>query len=282
MRETRYDLMTSFVIATALLLAGTVILLIAVWLTNLLPEPSTLGVQMLSGEGGFEDGLPDQTLLVESPEDPSDDPSLSNDQQETQVEQILDKVISATGEASQLKLPNLYTHAFSGGNPGSADGTGGRPLGSGGPGQGGLKWEQRWYVEFAERGDLQSYAQQLDFFGIELGITFRNGRVVYLRHLSTSAVRRDSRADVGDQRLFMNWQGGKRIEADRELLARAGVSDITSGTILHFYPAETENMLIQLEREFAGQSPDKIRRTNFKVVSSENEFRFVVTSQKYR
>jgi hypothetical protein len=282
MHETRYDLASSALIAGAVGLGALVALLIAVWLSNLLPENVTLTPMMEAGDGGWEDGDPNETLNVESPEDPTDDPSLSNDQQETQLEQVLEQVIQVSDSAAQLTAPTEFSDSSSGGNPGSAEGTGGRPYGSGGPGRGGAKREQRWFVQFADKGDLKSYARQLDFFGIELGVVFRDGRIIYVKNLSTSPVKREERVSSDDQRLFMNWEGGDRIKADRELLASVGVADAENGTILHFYPTQTEQMLARLEQDYANRPPEQIRRTYFQVKRDGNAFEFTVSSQKLK
>ena len=283
MRETRYDLATSLLIAAVVLMTGTVIALISVWLSNLLPERTHLGVQMIAGEGGFVDGSPDESLNIESPENVSSDPSLSNDQQNTELQEVLDHMLTVSADASQVELPAEFTDPDSGGNPGSAEGTGGKPLGTPpASGSGGTKREQRWFVEFADSGDLLLYSQQLDFFGIELGVAWPDGRIVYLSNLSTTAVRRDTTVGNDDGRLFFGWQGGDRIKADRELLRRAGVTNVDEGMILHFYPAETENRLAELELNFANRPSSQIRRTNFRVERDGDDFVFRVTGQKYR
>lgn len=282
MTETKYDLAASALIALAVLLGAFVAVLIAIWLSNLIPTKVTLAPFLEAGDGGWEDGDPNESLNVESPEDPSDDPSLSNDQQETQMEQVLEQVVTVSDTAAALVAPNQFSDATGGGNPGSAVGTGGRPYGSGGPGRGGAKREQRWFVQFAEKGDLRSYARQLDHFGIELGVAFKDGRIVYVGSLSTTPQKREERVSAGDKRLFMNWQGGDRIKADIELLEKAGVPDAKSGTILHFYPRETEESLARLENAYANRPPEQIRRTYFQVRKTGNSFEFVVSSQKLK
>lgn len=282
MAETGYDIATSAQIAAALGLAAFVGLLIAIWLSNLLPEVVVTPIVMEVGDGGFEDGSPDESLNVESPEDPTDDPSLSNDQDVSQLEQITEQVASLSETAAALVQPNSFTDPSGGGNPGSAEGTGGRPYGSGGGGRGGAKREQRWLVQFADKGDLKSYSRQLDFFNIELGCAFPDGRIFYLKDMSTSPAVREERMSSKDKRLFMNWQGGDRIKADIELLTKAGVPDPASGTVLHFYAVATEEMMARLEQEYGGKPPDQIRRTYFQVKKAGSGYEFVVTSQKLR
>ncbi|MEZ6125895.1 MAG: hypothetical protein R3C49_22435 [Planctomycetaceae bacterium] len=282
MSETKFDVATSAQIAAALALAGFALLLIAIWLSNLLPEVTSLPVIMTAGEGGFEDGSPDETLNVESIEDPTDDPSLSNDQDMTQLEEITDQVMTLSETASALTEPNAYSDAAAGGNPGSAEGTGGRPLGTGGGGPGGTKREQRWLVEFADKGDLKSYARQLDFFKIELGCAFRDGRIFYLSSMSTSPNLREARMSSQDQRLFMNWQGGDRVQADQELFVKAGLPNPQEGTVLHFYAPETEQKMAQIELAYANKPVEQIRRTYFQVRRAGSGYEFFVANQKLR
>ena len=282
MRETRYDLTSSLVIAAGFVLVGIVVLLVAIWLSNLLPERTVAVVTMVVGTGMSENGDIDESLLVESPEDPTDDPSLSNDQEETQLEQVLEKTVSASSEAAQFQLVNKFSGSESGGTLGSSDGTSGNPFGAGASGRGGVKREQRWTVAFNDGGSLSQYAQQLDFFGIELGVVFSDGRVVYVSKLSSGFAVREARIDSGDQRLFMNWQEGNRVKADLKLLADAGVADAATGRVLHFYSAEAETLLAKVEMDYADRPADQIRRTRFRATGEPGAFHFVVESQKYR
>ena len=281
MGETSYDIATSAQIAAGLALAALVALLIAIWLSNLLPDTQAVPVIMEAGDGGFEDGSPDESLSVESPLDPTDDPAITNEQDVSQLEQITEQVVTLSQNVSELTPPSETSDQS--GNPGSADGTGGRPFGTGGGIRGGTKREQRWFVEFADKGDLRSYARQLDFFKIELGCAFKDGRMVYLKNISGSPVVRTERLNSNDKRLFMNWQGGDRVKADIELLQKAGIKDAESGMVLHFYDPATEQLLAKIEMERAGGRPaEQIRRTYFQVKKAGSGYEFVVSSQKLR
>lgn len=282
MSETKYDIATSAQIAMVLGLAAFVGILVAIWLSNLLPDHQAIPMIMETGDGGWEDGSPDETLNVESPEDPSDDPSLSNDQSESQLEQITEQIVSLSDSAATLSAPNEFSDPTGGGNPGSASGTGGRPLGTGGRGSGGTKREQRWIIQFAEQGNLKSYAEQLDFFNIELGCAFKDGRIYYLKNMSRTPVLREERMSDDDKRLYMAWQGGDRVKADLELLVKAGVRDAASGLPLHFYDPATEQMLVRLELDYGGKKSEEIRRTYFQVRKAGAGYEFAVTSQKLK
>jgi hypothetical protein len=280
----RYDLTSAALIAGVAVTLATLLTLIAIWLANLRPPNVVLNPIMAAGDGGWEDGDPNETLDVESPEDPSDDPSLANDQSDvTEIMEITEPIVEFAETAAQLVEPNEFTDSMDSGNPGSAEGTGGRPLGSGGPGRGGAKRENRWYVQFADRGNLDSYAKQLDFFKIELGALFRaEERLVYIKSLSSAKPpTREVKTGENEKRLFMNWQGGDRIEADRELFAKAGI-DASTATILHFYPPETENAMARLEVDYAGRQPQEIRKTYFQVRKAGSGYEFYVTNQKLK
>ena len=285
-KTTRYDVAVSALSTSAMFAVLALIVMIVIWLSNLLPSPQKKQVIMLPpGDGGYEDGVLNATPNVESPEDPSDDPSLANEESDvTELEEVVEQVVEIAENASAVVAPNEFTGSKNTGTPGSADGTGGRPLGSGGPGRGGAKREQRWVVEFADKGDLKSYAAQLDFFGIELGAIFRDdGRLIYLSNMS--ADKPPSReikegAAGAEQRLFMNWAEGSedRRQADVELFQKAGI-DASDAGILHFYTSETETSMATIELEFGGHTVDEIRKTYFRVRRAGNGYEFFVQKQ---
>lgn len=283
---TKYDVTVSALSTMALFAVLTLIVMICIWLSNLLPTPQKKQVIMLPpGDGGFEDGDPNATPNVESPEDASDDPSLANEETDvTELEEVVEQVVEVSENAAAVVAPNEFTGSKNTGSPGSADGTGGRPLGSGGPGRGGAKREQRWIVEFADKGDLKSYAAQLDFFGIELAAMFpAEGRLVYLSNMSADqpATREIKEGAAGaEQRLFMNWAEGseERRQADVELFQKAGI-DATAAGVLHFYSSETETLMATIEQEFGGHSAAEIRKTYFRVRKAGSGYEFYVQKQ---
>lgn len=281
---TRYDIAVSVMQTSALIAGLAFIVMLAIWLSNLLPTPVSKKVELMpAGDGGWEDGTPDATPNVESPEDAVPDPSMANEETDvTQIEEVIEQVVEVAENAAVIEAPNESTQRETSGIPGSADGTGGRPLGSGGPGRGGAKREQGWIVEFAEKGDIDTYAAQLDFFGIEVGLLLKEeSRLVYLsKFTQPQPTRREVRTGDSEKRLFLAWQDGSqdRVKADIELFKRAGI-DATAGVILHFYPAATEQTMAQLEFSYGNQQPTAIRRTYFQVRRAGNGFEFVVTRQ---
>lgn len=283
MRVTRYDRVSSGMIAVVLGLILTVIGVVAWWYTTRpAPEPVLVPLEILA-TGGYEDGSPDETLHVESPEEEIPNASPVEEQiDDLQIEEALDTVVELSDRATEQMEQIVADDPQSGGTPGSMQGTGGRPLGVGGGPGGGVPAEQRWFVRFAEDGSLDIYARQLDAFGIELGIIFPSrGELTYLSNLSRNPPsQRTVQTGANEQRLYMTWQGGQRKDADVKLIQRAGI-DPTGGIIFHFYPRETEQLLARLEQSYANRSPREIRRTYFVVVPQGNSFTFAVTRQQY-
>lgn len=280
MKVTRYDTTSSFLLATGAILGIAVFVLGMIWIMNLERgvTDDTVPIEMVGG--GYEDGAPDETLNVESPEDPSDDPSVAEEpSEEVELMEMLENVVEMSENATQMVVTEVQvTGSENKGTPGSAVGTGRRPLGAGG-GKGGYPREQRWFVKFGDKISLKLYAKQLDFFGIELAAYFpEQGKLVYLTNVSKEKPDVREKKQGKDDRLFMNWKGGERQKADRALFRKAGI-DASAAAVVHFYPKPTEESLVRAERAFQNQPSSRIRRTYFTVVEQGNGFKFTVTRQ---
>jgi hypothetical protein len=139
---------------------------------------------------------------------------------------------------------------------------------------------ERWEIRF-QGGTLREYAQQLDAFGIELATIGADNRVHYAYHLSQKTPDRRVGPPEAEKRMYMVWRSGPLIEADRQLLARAGIPTL-GRILLQFYPAKTEQMLATLEKAYAGQHDvNEIRKTILAVKPDGNQFAFYVVDQKY-
>ena len=278
---TGYDRASAAVIAVVLALVAAVAYLFVQWLSQHEFEANTLPpLEMVVLGGGDPDGNPDDSPLLESLAEQVPDPSLEElREDETTVEELLETVVDVSDIAAN-PAPSQAT-GEAGGTPGSAAGTGGRPLGFG-PGDGGVSAEQRWFVSFADRGSLEEYGRQLDFFGIELGVLdVGDGSLTLVRNFSAGSptvTRKTSGADDG--RLYFLWQGGGRKAADEKLLAKANVA-AAEKPVLHFYPQQTEQRLLRLEKGYADREFQDIRRTYFEVVKQGGGYDFKVTQQSY-
>ena len=279
-RVTRYEKVSAFLVALVFGLILTVIWLSIIWAnTTVYREEEATPLELLEIPGGYEDGVPDETLQLDSPEEVTYDPSLAEEQsEESEIEEMLDNVVELSETAAVQAEQQFEFDASSSGKPGSATGTGRRALGNG-PGKSGLPREQRWFIRFADRGTLDEYAKQLQFFGIELGALQNNGKLTYLSRLTNKPpASRVVSSGRSEKRLYMTWQGGGRKQSDVALFKRAG-KNVDNALLFHFYPARTEQMLAALERKYKNRKTQEIRRTYFVVRSKGAGYEFVVTRQ---
>lgn len=139
---------------------------------------------------------------------------------------------------------------------------------------------ERWEIRFDVGSTLETYARQLDSFGIELGLIGGSDQIVYLYNLSKAKPDRRTAPATKDQRLYMTWQRGALRDADRQLFARAKIP--TSGKIVaQFYPAEVERQLAEAEAAYAKQAQNvAIRKTIFGITIDNDAFRFTVVQQE--
>tara|TARA_B100000029_G_scaffold273727_1_gene268505 strand:+ start:1460 stop:2314 length:855 start_codon:yes stop_codon:yes gene_type:complete len=279
---TRYEQISSLMISIVIGLVMATLVTLALWLSTVeADEVGPAEMELIELAGGVEDGQPDETLKVESPEEEIEDPALEAEEtEETEIEEVFENVVELSDNAAEQVEQQFETQATNSGKVGSKAGTGSRPLGSG-PGEGGIPRHQRWFIRFASGSSLTEYAKQLDFFGIELGALFpAQGRLVYVRNFSSSKDRREVRTGANEKRLYMNWQSGTLKKTDHQLFRKVGIN--TNGaTILHFYPSGTENKLAKLEKDYRNRNVKTIRRTIFSVRKRGNGYRFQVTRQTY-
>jgi hypothetical protein len=277
------------ILLSLLILIGIgVLFLFVVWVsgrvfTQSVPVPVVL--EDIAGGGGREDGVLGESMELDAPD--AERISLEADIPQAPVEQTLSLVDDAVaGLQAELEDPSFIDEVQPRGG-GRMHGDGRRPsLGTGGgsgggdgsgSGPGGYPRHKRWEIFFQEGGTLELYAEQLDFFGIELGVV-GSGNVTYARGLAQATPQKRNGAADDEKRLYMSWRQGGLKKADTSLLKKAGV-DTTDKIILQFYPADTENRLAQLEASFAGRTAIQIRRTRFGVRGQPGAFEFYVIDQ---
>ena len=302
---TLYERVTSFLMTMILILGVFTFGFGAVWASNQKwhwltpkPPPKVDFVEIPDVEGGGEEtGELDSSLYVPGPEGPDVSTASTADDVSTDapaVEQTMTAVLSAVGAAvemaDQLMVgSDLNTSAL----PSGSKGTGTkRNLGKGPGDGGGVKRQERWEISFEQGQTEKEYAQQLDYFGIELGAIV-NGRLYLASNLAREkpAVRDVANPNL-EKRLYFSWRGGSRRQADVNLLKKAGVA-VGSGNVivLQFYPTDTEQRLARLElnEAQAGGKAFKdgklrmelVRKTKFTVVKEGNGYTFKINKIEY-
>jgi hypothetical protein len=281
LKTTQYDLVSAVMIAAFIGLVLLTLWVTALWLANRrIKTDNDVPVEMLN-LGGYEDGAPDETLKVESPEDPSDDPAVVDTQTEqNEVKETIENVITDSARTAQQVPQQSDLASENSGKLGSREGTGRRPLGSGG-GEG--NFGQRWFIRFGDEGTLDLYAEQLDSFKIKLGL-LQNKRIYVLSGLSRQSVTPTvytSGASLKNQHYF-TWAGGGRKKADIKLFKQKANLDASRGIIFHFYTPQTIQVLAQLEKSKSEQPVNKIQRTYFIVLKKGNGYEFAITKIVYK
>lgn len=283
LKVTRYDLAFAAVVAAFLGMVAACLLVTSIWWTNRLPpKAKAVPVEMFELPGGFEEGFVDETLRVDSPEPEVQNASPTEiTAEQLEIAESLETVTELSDAAMEPVQQQFEAAISNVGKVGSSRGTGRRALGMG-PGKGGIPREQRWFIRFADRSELETYARQLDFFKIELGALLPDGRLAYLRNVSSAKPEvRYAQSGKEETRMYMTWQAGERRLADVQLFAKAGVNVPVEAPIFHFYPPEVESQLAQLEQNFRGRKPEQIKRTYFVVESvGSTAYRFKVLRQQ--
>ena len=262
LRVSRYDNVAGWMLALLIVLGTLVACMLLVWLSNQIfasTEPVPITLEPI-GDGDPPWGDGDD---IEPP------PAEETELLEEEIEEFLDAVADAVAtRVAMLESPRPGGTGRGGGGTGT--GRGGRP--------------RRWEVQFAEGHNLDTYARQLDFFKIELGVLIPAepaNKVFYARNLSKA--RPDRRTGLADaeKRYYLTWQRGGLVKADRELLAKAGIEH-RNRLILKFLTKKVEAELVRLEKQKAGDKADRVRTTRFGIQGDGDGFEFYVTKQTYR
>jgi hypothetical protein len=271
LKVTSYERVASLVVSLLILVGLAVGILFALWLTSkLFASTAAVPVTMEQiGEGG---GFGGETELETDMEEISHEVEFEEPEFQDTLATIADAVAT---KAALLEDPTFSDQM---GSKKGGPGGDGRAAGFG-PGRPGKP--RHWEVTFLEGNTSNTYARQLDFFGIELGVLMPGNRVEYARNVSKARPDRRSGAADAEKRYYLTWQKGGLMEADRELLGNAG---ITAGNrpILKFIPPDLEADLVEKERARAGRNAERIRATYFSIRSKGSGYEFYVRDQTYR
>jgi len=278
LRVSPYERVASMLLALLALIGTTVLLMLILWLSSrIFASQAAVGVVLEdigTGDGGLSGGME-----LDAP--PAEELGMETDLEEPALEQTLAAIADAV--ASQVALledPALTEEMLSG--KGGSTGDGRVPgLGSG---PGGTGRARHWEVQFPPGNTIDGYAQQLDYFGIELGVMVPGtdgARVIYASRFSQRApVRREAPTDQ-EKRAYLTWRTGGLEQADRELLGWANIS-AEGKLILKFLPPELEQELLQMEHARAGDKAKRIRTTYFGIRPEGGGYKFYVIDQTYK
>lgn len=265
----RYDQVSSLLVALTILIGIVCLVLFAVWLTTITRVKSTQAAvewnDDLMGNNNNPEGI------AEDFEEPG-----VEELAEVPEPQLADAIEAVTDAVSTQQASLEATEG-----PASAMGTG-RGLGDyreAGPGSGGDRkdkpWD-RWEIRYTTSSKSE-YAEQLDAFGIELGaISRRTPEIRYLKNLSTTPQQRAGTKSL-ERRIFFAYPSSNPLRQwDEEFFSDAGF-DTSESVLVQFYPVESQRTLLNLEKQASGNlSPDQIQRTIFAVRSGTQGYEYYV------
>ncbi len=290
--ESRHDRVTSMLLAATL---GA--LIVFGWLSLIAATSSayqtrlTKPVQVIEvsgGGGGTPDGQKGSTEAINVPGGAEADKASNNQEEAPNFEEpaveatpaaMVEAMADAGQELAEVDVSAVIPGAgrIASGKRSSKFGTGGPGFGFG-PGDGGVRREDRWSIAFKDGQTVDEYARQLDAIGVEMAIISGN-QLIYISNFSAAKPTKRVGSGADDKRLYFVWRGQGRKTSDLALIEKAGLQD-KEGILFQFYPAAAEAVLSQLEVRFKGRQPGEIRSTRFGVVSSGRSYAFEVLSQE--
>lgn len=275
----KVDYVASLLMSFLIIVGGIVLLLFMYWLTQTFSWQSggiILEEERIAGRGdnaaGFERDI--------EPPGAEEVEELSEPTLENTLEVVTD---AASTVAASIESVNSNSEATVQGS-GKGDS---RPPGPLGEGDDIVPRYERWELKFQAKG-LKPYAEQLDFYKIELACIGGSPSVDYASNLSTSPAKRSGspQDENKNQRLYFMWRTeGPLKQFDSQLLSQAGVR--TQGRLMmRFIPKELENQLAQAEMVYANskghKSVKEIAKTIFESRQASRGYEFVVLEQYYR
>jgi len=290
--ESAHDRVTSFLMAVilgAFLVFGWLSIIAAT--TSAYRTRSTPPVRVIEvsgGGGGTPEGKVGSVEEINVPGGEAADKASNNEEQATEFEAplvenrpaaMLDSVVDAGENLAEVDVSTVTPSGgkLASGKRRSKVGDGGPGFGFG-PGDGGVRREDRWSILYKPGSTADEYARQLDAFKVEMAI-IEDGHLVYVSNFSDPKPTRRTGSGSDDRRLYFVWRGQGRKESDITLLSKAGLN-VGEGVIFQFYPNAVEEALSQLEVKYKGRQPAEIRSTRFGVVSNGGDYEFEVLSQE--
>jgi hypothetical protein len=274
MKTSSVDQVASFLLSMSIMIGLAVGLLGALFfLRNMRPTvmPIVIEEERVAGRGdhaaGFERDLePPAAEEVEQLNEPT-------------IDQVLQNITEAVSSVSAT----LDTMASTSTGKGDS-----RPPGPEGEGDDIIPRYERWELRFSAR-DLKSYAEQLDFFDIEIaaigaGVT----HVDYVRKLATTPEKRIGKAEEEKRLYFLNRREGPLLKYERDLLGKAG-TPVAGRQVLKLLPKTLEDQLAVLEKQHAIKergpqvSTKEFAKTIFECQPGDaKDYRWVVVEQRFR
>lgn len=272
-----YDVVNAFLVSSIVVIGTLVTVLFLIWLTMLMNKRQVIKPTVMI-ETSFGDEKP------EGFEDDIYEPGVE-EFPEVEVPQLADAIEALTEAVSSVEAA-IEARDGDAAEMGKGKGFGSR---EGGPGSGnfrGVPEHKRWKIEYSSP-DQQTYATQLSFFDIDIGVISKtNNDIVRLADPGNAprAIQTDRNAEkkafyfVHEKLQLRRW--------DEFLVKQNGVPFNRSDHFtVQFYPETTRGLLRQIEAQYLAEKGIQlvdVLRTRFKVVPDGAGFTFRVVSVDHK
>ena len=270
-----FDVVNAFLISSIVIVGTVVSILFMIWLTML-----------MSDRVKVSEFVPDTSFGNEKPEGFADDVHEPGVEEfpEVDVPQLAD-ALEATSEAVSTVRASLEARDGDAQEMGKGSGFGSR---QGGPGTGNsntVPEHNRWKIEY-DTPDINKYASQLSFFGIDVGVVSNTSNdVIRLKRPGDGASVVQTSRSAEKKTLFFVHEKVQLRRWDEALVKRKQSVDMTEKFTVQFYPDSLRQNLRNVEGRYlqnAGRDLMDVRRTRFKVVENGDGFAFQVTEVDYQ
>ncbi len=271
----RYDILNGALVSSIALVGFLTTMLFLIWLTTILEFKSeSTGIQAY-----------EQPYGDEKPEGYEDDVLEPGVEEFPEVEEpVLKDALEAVTDAVSSVRANL--EAVDGDSEVMGSGRGRGSI-DGGEGTGGgdvIPEDKRWKIEY-KSSDINSYAEQLSFFNIDIGaVSINSNDIDRVRDAGGALKVIPSDRATEKKAIYFAHEKRKLQQWDARLVRKAGVSMDGRNTV-QFYPDATRGILRQVEGEYlnsVGRTLPEVRRTYFQIEEAGGGFKFKVSKVEFR
>ena len=269
-----YDKLNATLIASIMLFGFLFSVLFLIWLTTVFDfSRRAAGPVVVANDPGDTKpkGVADDVLEPGVEEFP-----------EVEVPQLANALEAVTDAVSSVRA-SLEKRSGDAAQMGRGAGYGSREGGTGTGGDGVPEYK-RWIINY-EAEDINSYARQLSFFDIDIGVIHQTRNDIWrVRDVGGAANVIDTDREKEKLTLRFSHKKQRMKRWDQELARRNGV-DLTSTITNQFYPEATRVIIRAAEAaalQGTGRSLNQVRNTIFKVESGGDGYVFTVVDILYR
>ena len=273
-KSSSYDRVNAILIAALLMFGFLFAVLFLIWVTSVVDfsGPAGIHVEITGDEQGEEKPKGE----ADDAEDPGVEefPEVETPQLANALEAVADSVSSIQGA--------LEKRSGSAKQMGKGSGFGSRE--GGGNGGDGIPEYKRWIINYSA-ADTDTYAKQLSFFSIDIGVVAEAKQSIK-RLADPGGARRVISSDrkTEAKNIYFVHKKQRFLAWDRALAGQAGIDTNAALTVL-FYNDQTRQIIRVVEAtklQELGKTLADVKNTIFKVVPSGNGYRFEVTDIIYR